>query len=153
MHTDTCTHTHTGSSLALAHTHIHWMLRHRIFSCTCPHWMLRHRIFSCTCTHRMLPRRGVGSSLALAHTLDAAHTGCYVVGSGASHENRIKDDSHIAPWSTFLFQNRQKRRKSAGAATMFFSSWWNFIKSPEIPFSNPLIPTRNSSRDIQGKIL
>ena len=95
--TQTHAHTHTGSSLALAHTHIHWMLRHRIFSCTCPHWMLRHRIFSCTCTHRMLPRRGVGSSLALAHTLDAAHTGCYVVGSGASHENRIKDDSHIAP--------------------------------------------------------
>ena len=73
MHTDTYTHTvdlflhlhrHTHTLDATSqhlllhvHTHTHWMLRHRIFFCTCPHWMLRHRIFSCTCTHWMLRRK------------------------------------------------------------------------------------------------
>ena len=84
------THTHTLDAtsqhlLLHVHTPTHWMLRHRIFFCTCPHWMLRHRIFSCTYTHWMLRRKIFSST--------CTHIGCYtqwvlVIGSGASHKNQ-----------------------------------------------------------------
>ena len=83
-------HTHTLDAtsqhlLLHVHTPTHWMLRHRIFFCTCPHWMLRHRIFSCTYTHWMLRRKIFSST--------CTHIGCYtqwvlVIGSGASHKNQ-----------------------------------------------------------------